>query len=710
MKSCPSCNNSYPVDYSHCPRDLTPLVEASLWSAGQVVRGKYRILDSLGTGGMAVVYKAEHIHFHELRALKVINQQLAGDPSFVQRFMQEAVITRSLQHPHAVRIDDIDLAEDGPPFIVMECIQGRSLSDVIREQGPMEPARVCSLIHQAASALDAAHKLGIVHRDIKPSNMILVESQQGEEVKVLDFGIAKLKEAPSDKTRPGQASLTATGLLIGTPAYMSPEQAIGKKGEELDGRSDLYSLGVVMYQMLSGDLPLKADSDVALLMAHISTPPTPIRSIHPQIPEPIAEVVMQCLEKQRDARPASGAVLMEEIEAAQAGIAPPTSGQVRAATATTLRSGSNADCEAATEMLTPVRRAGNLSTQRTVALSPASAHAPVKGRTSMPKPAHASKQSVYLLVGGLLLAGVIGGYVFYRHQQSIPQQVATPTEPVPSAAASPSSTPVIVPPTPSPETAAPSTVNHSKPLASKKQSLVAANNTAHGAPAKADLAATPAPTPTPTPVAIASPAAPQPRPSPSLIAQAQQAGQQGNWDEAARIYKRAADGGNPQAMFQLGKMYENGLGVPQDFQQARQFYQGAINSGNTDAMISLGGMYEWAHEKSKEYPKDYPKARQLYEQAHLSGSSKAAWRIGYMYELAHGFPRPDYQQAADWYEKGVAARDGDAMFRLGYLYEKGRGVKKDDEQARQWYTKAADAGSESAKDWLKKISKGAKAQ
>src|SRR5215472_8309675 len=113
MKSCQACNNTYPTDYTHCPRDLTPLIELGAWSEGKVVREKYRILAQIGMGGMAVVYKAEHLHFHELRALKVINQELAGDKRFMQRFMQEAVITRRLLHPNAVRIDDIDMAEDG---------------------------------------------------------------------------------------------------------------------------------------------------------------------------------------------------------------------------------------------------------------------------------------------------------------------------------------------------------------------------------------------------------------------------------------------------------------------------------------------------------------------------------------------------------------------------------------------------------------------
>ncbi|HLW78410.1 MAG TPA: serine/threonine-protein kinase, partial [Terriglobia bacterium] len=141
-----------------------------VWSEGTLIRGKYRIISKIGVGGMAAVFKAMHIRFEELRALKVISAELASDPSFVKRLQQEAVVTRRLQHPNAVRVEDIDEAEDGRPFIVMEYIEGRSLKDLIEEAAPLSVPRTLSIIKQAASALDAAHALGILHRDIKPAN------------------------------------------------------------------------------------------------------------------------------------------------------------------------------------------------------------------------------------------------------------------------------------------------------------------------------------------------------------------------------------------------------------------------------------------------------------------------------------------------------------------------------------------------------------
>ena len=314
MKTCPNCQATYPNDFALCPRDGTTLVEVGAWSDGTVVRGKFRILRKVGQGGMGAVYEALHLRFNERRALKVMCPEVANDPEFVKRFEREAILTRSLQHPNAVRVDDIDEAEDGRPFIVMEFVEGQSLKHLIQEQGPLPGPRVCAIIKQVAAALEAAHQLGMVHRDIKPDNIVLLPTPHGEQAKVLDFGIAKLKEA-----RLGDPGLTATGVVIGTPQYMSPEQALGKRGEDLDGRSDLYSLGVVMYQMLTGELPFNADTTLALLHAHAFEPPQPIGQRRPDlhIPAPIAKLVMQCLEKKPENRPASGRVLIDELERAE---------------------------------------------------------------------------------------------------------------------------------------------------------------------------------------------------------------------------------------------------------------------------------------------------------------------------------------------------------------------------------------------------------
>jgi serine/threonine-protein kinase len=320
MKRCNICHATYPATFTHCPHDGSLLMEANEWIDGAIIRGKYRVLGKLGAGGMATVYKALHMGFDEVCALKVIHPELAGDPSFVKRFGQEAALTRKLQHPNAVRVEDIDQADDGRPFMVMEFIEGKSLKDVIQRQAPLAVPRVCRIAKQVAGALEAAHQLGIIHRDIKPANILLTWPSGGEEVaKVLDFGIAKMKEV---HLAADGATLTRTGTSIGTPAYMSPEQAMGTAGAALDGRADLYSLGVVMYEMLTGELPIQAESEVQMLIGQINTAPQPIRARRPELREGIGAVVMQCLEKDPARRPASGAAAIARIEAAERGVGP----------------------------------------------------------------------------------------------------------------------------------------------------------------------------------------------------------------------------------------------------------------------------------------------------------------------------------------------------------------------------------------------------
>jgi len=313
MKTCRICQRSYSNNFANCPQDGAPLFESEDWAEGTVVRGKYKIMQKVGQGAMGAVYKALHMHFQEMRALKVISAKLSSDKTFVKRFEQEAILARRLQHPNAVRVDDIDETEDGQPFIVMEYIEGRSLRKVIAAEGPMAPRRASSIIRQVASALDAAHRLRIVHRDIKPENIVLIHSQTQDLAKVLDFGIAKLKEGISGTTA---TSVTDTGMVVGTPPYMSPEQAMASPGNELDGRSDIYSLGVVMYQMLTDDLPIKGDTPLQIVLGHIQTPPIPIEETRAgaRVPRPLADLVMRCLEKDPNDRPLDGQSIIVELE------------------------------------------------------------------------------------------------------------------------------------------------------------------------------------------------------------------------------------------------------------------------------------------------------------------------------------------------------------------------------------------------------------
>jgi serine/threonine-protein kinase len=298
MKLCSQCRNTYPDDYQSCPRDQTPLPATTPEIvAGAILRGKYEVLSQIGAGGMATVYKVRHRAFQEIAAVKIVHAHFMYDTDFVKRFRNEAVVARQLKHPNAVRIDDFDYTDDGRPFIVMEFVDGRSLYDLRKvAPGPWPVDRCLNIITQAAEALGAAHTLGIVHRDIKPANIVLLRGPNDQiQVKVLDFGIAKVNSA---NTFAGMTSvLTQQSLVIGTPEYMSPEQATGRLETAIDGRSDLYSLGLVLNEMLTGAHPFQADTPMGMLIQQLNTRPAPPESVH-AVPPAISALVLKSLQKE----------------------------------------------------------------------------------------------------------------------------------------------------------------------------------------------------------------------------------------------------------------------------------------------------------------------------------------------------------------------------------------------------------------------------
>ncbi len=302
MKYCSACHKTYPTDYNVCPADQTSLQAAHEFQPGMIIRNKYEILDRIGVGGMGVVYKVRHLTFNEVYAVKIVNDTIAGDANFLQRFQKEAVVTRKLRHPNAVRVDDFDYTDDGRPFIVMELVEGKNIGEILQEEGPFRVPRAVRIGTQVARALGVAHKLGVVHRDIKPGNILLTTDEQGQETaKVLDFGIAKLRDVAGDAT----TGMTMTGMIVGTPLYMSPEQFMGKKaGGEIDGRTDLYSLGVVLYQMVTAQLPFEGDTLYSLMMQHMEGTVRPPHELVPQlhIPEALSAVILKAIDKSRDQR------------------------------------------------------------------------------------------------------------------------------------------------------------------------------------------------------------------------------------------------------------------------------------------------------------------------------------------------------------------------------------------------------------------------
>ncbi|HSF25736.1 MAG TPA: protein kinase [Blastocatellia bacterium] len=278
---------------------------------GRILAGRYRLLAKLGCGGMGVVYKGQHIKMNRLTAIKMLNSDLSSNPDFVVRFIREAEIVSHLNHPNVVAIYDFGEAEDGIIYLAMEMLEGQQLSDVIIQEGPLSLDRVVNIIGQSASALDAAHKLGLIHRDFKPDNVIICKTAgNGDWVKVVDFGLAKWA-----RVDPENEPLTPRGLVLGTPEYMSPEQVSGK---ELDLRSDIYNLALVAYEMIAGVHPFQGSRPLRRMVNRLLEPPLPFRLVRPQLDVPVAveQVVTKALARNPDERYPSVLEFASELRAA----------------------------------------------------------------------------------------------------------------------------------------------------------------------------------------------------------------------------------------------------------------------------------------------------------------------------------------------------------------------------------------------------------
>jgi len=286
---------------------------------GQVIGGRYRITGVLGEGGMGIVYVGEQQMGSTVRkvAVKTLHSHLSKDPSVLARFHRECGTVAQLEHPNTIKFYDFGATEDGTLYIAMEFVKGEPLADVIEHGGAMAVDRALKIMRQICGALDEAHEQGIIHRDLKPENVILT-TRAGETdfVKVLDFGIAARTES-ADQQR--EQKLTQQGMVLGTPPYMSPEQFTGK---ELDRRSDIYSLGVMTYEMITGRLPFEADTPWQWATQHMTAQPTPFEASAPNadIPDGIRQAIMKALSKDRGDRHETAKSFFAELEAGKGGV------------------------------------------------------------------------------------------------------------------------------------------------------------------------------------------------------------------------------------------------------------------------------------------------------------------------------------------------------------------------------------------------------
>jgi len=312
--NCLRCKQPIDSSLEQCPACGERVTVFQRTYSSKLLDGKYQIIDRLGIGGMGEIFKVRHIHLNELRVIKIMRPNVAADDQGMQRFLQEARTSTMIKHKNLAMLYDFAQLDDGSYYMVWEFIDGTNIQKWIGQNGAMPARLAIEIAVQALSGLDHLHSMGLIHRDISPENIMLSQDHHGKLlVKVIDFGIAKqLAEGE------GSQGLTQTGMFLGKLKYASPEQAgFLKEGEHLDPRSDLYSFGIVMYEMLAGRAPFQATNPHGYILKHVTEKPLPIHDLNPavKVPPQLESVIMKSLEKSRDNRYATAADFEHALEA-----------------------------------------------------------------------------------------------------------------------------------------------------------------------------------------------------------------------------------------------------------------------------------------------------------------------------------------------------------------------------------------------------------
>jgi hypothetical protein len=339
-KICPTCNAEYPETERFCPKDGTALHNSVTTDlVGSIIAERYHVLKQLGAGGMGRVYLAEHVKMGRRCAVKVLHPAMAGDVEAIGRFNREAANASRIDHPNVAAIYDFGETPNGLLYLAMQYIEGETLTQMVKSQGALPPLRASEITRQAAEGLHAAHLLGIVHRDLKPDNIMISSGDGSDVVKVVDFGIAK---SSGEKAR----GVTRTGVVVGTVEYMSPEQIAG---DELDGRSDLYSLALVAFNMLTGDLPFATGSTGSMMIKRLTERPRSLAETRPDVvwPTEVEAVMRKALERDVQLRYSSTREFAHALHAAVAMMPRATSSAPRTRVVATT------DPQAATTVISP---------------------------------------------------------------------------------------------------------------------------------------------------------------------------------------------------------------------------------------------------------------------------------------------------------------------------------------------------------------------
>jgi serine/threonine-protein kinase len=434
MRNCPKCGREFASNERICPVDgalLKDKVPSEEQAIGRTLDGKYRIDGFLKRGGMGSVYRGTHLLLNKPVAIKLIRPELVTSQDIVERFFREARAAAKLSHPNIVTVHDLGQTEDGTLYIIMEVVEGQSLKDLIVAEGPWESGRALRFCRAVASALSLAHRNGIVHRDLKPQNIMVYRDSEGKESpKLLDFGIAKTLE-------PDSPALTSTGMVLGTPHYMSAEQA---KGMPADQRSDIYALGVILYEMLVGKVPFDDKSIPSILVKHLTEPPRPPSTLRGDIPREVETLVLRCLEKDPEKRFQTaddlGKALSTRLDTESHAVLAPTVATVPPTEQLTIESspGSTGAGGASAARPAPVpfppplpaaestRKMDSGTVRAREAQAPAPRPQPAKGQGG-------SRTGLFVglvVIGTLLLAMVVGGFLLFRILRGGSSETPTP--------------------------------------------------------------------------------------------------------------------------------------------------------------------------------------------------------------------------------------------------------------------------------------------
>jgi serine/threonine-protein kinase len=664
MKTCPVCDSDFPDQHNTCPTDGAVLIVSHELAAGSLVRGKYRITRKLGQGGMGVVYQAEHILLGGQVALKFLTTDLGKDPKFIKRFRQEARAAYKLRHPNIVEVTDLDQAEDGSLFIAMEYVEGPSLRAVL-DQAPngLEIPHALNLARGIAAGLAAAHAQGIVHRDIKPENILLAATRDGRELpKVLDFGIAAM-------TAESATRMSITHGMMLTPNYAAPEQWEEMPASEMDGRTDLYALGCVFYEMLTGRTPFHAHNTSGWMRQHLEETPRPPSELRPEVGDwpGLDGLTLRLLAKNRDDRPLDAELLslLDDLLYSAGQERPELAseqGLERPATVPTPLPSYHSTSRPAphsTSLPTPIptplpqQYATPVPQQYPTPVpqqyptpypqAPPQFYSQVPSLpgTPPPKPTVAQflertwKFSVTLIVA--IIAALVQVYapqLLHFGSAPAPQTAPQTAQTQPAFAHNPETHPA-----------------HSSQGSEAKSASALEFNAAAEKPASL-------PAGKPAQTAVSVPSAPNPAPANSqpsvqkpsgadLEQQAASLYKAGRASEAATLFDQACSAGSREACDNLGVMYASGKGVAKDDARAAALYATACNAGNALGCNNLGNIYASGRGVSK----DNAQAASLYVKACADGNAVGCSNIGNYYRLGIGVEK-DAAKARQFLDKG----------------------------------------------------------